>query len=532
MAKSQQYEPNYPHIGKGIVDVYLTIVIGSMQEIANAEKLAAKAQAKGFSTEIQAYNKGNILLNRVCVGKTQSRAEANKLLREVKAKMRISNAWILEFPFVTPFTENEIQKIKQEEIVKEQKNIQEENERLEAQKKHEQETFQRLKEEEQKRLEALKKADQEQLEILNNAMKAKIEAEKQKALEEKQIRLKEEELIRLNELEEKERKIAEKIAEKQKLEDEKLAEEQRLLAEKEKLEAEKAAELKRLETEKIAEEQRLKAEKEKLEAEKLAELKRLEAEKIAEQNKIQQAKLDSVQKSNELSKIQKNLIESAPKSEQVGAISQFQTIDNDFVNAVTDTSKAPSAQSKELNPQQKNEFLSNFKIFIEALRNYEYKKANEFISPKNHLFVFFNETSNPSVREFPSFEKFFAVFSAFTSKGTSYDFSLDIELFFKETFGFKDLPEYNCETKNYSKQGTLANNINSNDIGFTEIAKNYFTSGQYEKPSEMTTRINELDMIINVQVMSTKAGFIEGFYFGFLDGKWYLLVLDLRTKCK
>jgi hypothetical protein len=146
--------------------------------------------------------------------------------------------------------------------------------------------------------------------------------------------------------------------------------------------------------------------------------------------------------------------------------------------------------------------------------------------------VVYNESSKPTFREFPSFEKFFAVFSAFTNKGTSYDFSLDIDLLLKENIRFAEFPIFNCETGNYSKKGQIASNISGSNMNFTKIAESYYKSINADIATDLQVRLINLDKSIIVSVISSNTSFIEGLYFGLIDNKWYLLVMDLRIKCK
>ncbi len=166
------------------------------------------------------------------------------------------------------------------------------------------------------------------------------------------------------------------------------------------------------------------------------------------------------------------------------------------------------------------------------IRNYEYLQANKYIHPDLHFFVIYNEETKPSVREFNSFEKFFAVFSAFTGKGTSFDFSNDIEQMLKQKPAIKPYPNYDCSTQKYNQKGLIVSTASDKNVNLLNNVRMYYRSFNQELLPEIAEKVSKVESRIQASVIDTEGSFIEGMYFGYIDGKWYLLVLDVKFRCR
>ncbi len=177
-------------------------------------------------------------------------------------------------------------------------------------------------------------------------------------------------------------------------------------------------------------------------------------------------------------------------------------------------------------------FNVSFKNFVENLRDYNYSEANKYIHPEKHLFVSYNQESSPSVREFVNFEKFFAVFSVFTSKGSSYDFSLDLDNLLKKTPKLENYPYYNCDKKAYNTSGLIVSEVNGQDSKLVADTKLYYRNMNTELIPVMEQRLQEAENLISVSVICTDNKFIDGLYFATINGKWYLILMDLKITCK
>ena len=534
-----QYQPNYPHTSEGTVEMYYYVVIGSMQSSSNADRLADKAREKGFDVEILYFNKNNTLMHRVCVGKSKSKSDINQTVKDVKRKLRISNCWVLENPVVVPISEEKKYEQKVQKIKQEHATFQEERTKITEKNKHEQEVLKKEKEEAQKKIDKIKELNDEQLLEINRAVQEKIESDKQGQQELIQAEenntkstINEEQLL---EIEKKAKLLEEQIKEQARLteqkglEAKKQAEFARLQAEQQKAEAEKQADFARLQ----AEQQKAEAEKQAEQQRIMAQQKEEEQEIAPEQEKVVPEETFIEEKDVQSEKVQ-ILVQKSPDISPVVTANtvQMQTIDEPFNIEKDSPIKTVEYTSQTiLTEEQKKEFLNQFRKFIEHLRNYEYMMANQYIHPESNLYTFYKDESSPSVKVFTSFEKFFAVFSTFTGKGSSYDFSLDIEMLLKDDMKFAEFPEYNCEKGEYSILGQYASNIDGNQTNFSQMATKYFNSLNADF-IELKPSIDNLNRRICVSVVNTNNTFIEGLYFSLIEDKWYLTAMDLRIKCK
>ncbi|MGB9702205.1 MAG: cell envelope integrity protein TolA, partial [Candidatus Kapaibacteriota bacterium] len=286
------------------------------------------------------------------------------------------------------------------------------------------------------------------------------------------------------------------------------------------------------EAEKKAEEQKRRADSIAQAQEKIAAQKKVEAEKKAEEQK---RRADSIAQAQEKIATQKK-VEKEQKTEIVEKKEEKKTPEtNKIIKNEEPTSSKNSVVKSTLfsNDSVKKEFVATFKNFIEALRNYDYAKANQFIHPTFHFYVTYNIESLPSVREFNNFEKFFAVFSAFTSKGTSYDFSVDLEnMIKKNNFKFDGMPTYNCEKHMYMPTGIIVSEINGSVSKLIEDTRKYYKSMNAEFLPVIEERLQNAENSIQVAVVDSDNRFIESLYFGKIENKWYLIVMDLKIKCK
>jgi hypothetical protein len=191
-----------------------------------------------------------------------------------------------------------------------------------------------------------------------------------------------------------------------------------------------------------------------------------------------------------------------------------------------------STKGKSMSDSLFKSFNVSFRNFVENLRDYNYSEANKYIHPEKHLFVSYNQESSPSVREFVNFEKFFAVFSVFTSKGSSYDFSLDLDNLLKKTPKLENYPYYNCDKKAYNTAGLIVSEVNGQAAKLVADTKLYYRNMNTELIPIMEQRLQEAENLISVSVVCTDNKFIDGLYFATIDGKWYLILMDLKIKCK
>lgn len=173
----------------------------------------------------------------------------------------------------------------------------------------------------------------------------------------------------------------------------------------------------------------------------------------------------------------------------------------------------------------------HFKLII-AIRNYEYVEANNFVHPEHHFYVLYNQNNTVAVREFSNFEKFFAVFGAFSAKGNSYDFSQDIEKLLVKKAKIENEVNYNCAEKKYDKEGLLFIRTSGKKLQLLESVRAYYKSFGQELLPDIVTKVNKVEDLVQLMIIDTEGQFIEGMYFGMIDGKWYLLVIDLRIRCK
>lgn len=270
----------------------------------------------------------------------------------------------------------------------------------------------------------------------------------------------------------------------------------------------------------------------------LPSIKSTEKEQPSEMSKKaeeQKRRADSIAQAQEKIAAQKKL-EKEQKTEIVEKKEEKKTPETNKIIKNEEPTSSKNAVIKSTlfsNDTVKKEFVATFKNFIEALRNYDYAKANQFIHPTFHLYVTYNIESLPSVREFNNFEKFFAVFSAFTSKGTSYDFSVDLEnMIKKNNFKFDGMPTYNCEKHMYMPNGIIVSEINGSLSQLIEDTRKYYKSMNAEFLPVIEERLQNAQNSIQVAVVDSDNRFIESLYFGKIDNKWYLIVMDLKIKCK
>ncbi len=173
----------------------------------------------------------------------------------------------------------------------------------------------------------------------------------------------------------------------------------------------------------------------------------------------------------------------------------------------------------------------HFKLII-SIRNYEYIEANKFVHPDHHFYVLYNQNNTVAVREFSNFEKFFAVFGAFSAKGNSFDFSQDIEKLLVKKAKVVQEVNYNCTENKFDKEGLLYIRANGSSLQLLESVRAYYKSFGQELLPDIVTKVTKVDDLIQLMIIDTEGQFIEGMYFGLIDGKWYLLVIDLRLRCK
>ena len=178
------------------------------------------------------------------------------------------------------------------------------------------------------------------------------------------------------------------------------------------------------------------------------------------------------------------------------------------------------------------ELSKAFTKFVTSVRNYEYAEANKFIHPELHFYVIYNEESKPSVREFNSLEKFFAVFSAFTGKGTTLDFSNDINQILNKKPIIMPYPTYDCSTHKYNQKGLIVSTAKASDINLLNAVRTYYRSFNQDLLPEIAEKVSRVESRIQASVIDTDGSFIEGMYFGYINEKWYLLVLDIKFRCR
>jgi hypothetical protein len=74
--------------------------------------------------------------------------------------------------------------------------------------------------------------------------------------------------------------------------------------------------------------------------------------------------------------------------------------------------------------------------------------------------------------------------------------------------------------------------INGDESKLVEETKKYYKSMNAELVPVMEERLQNAERLIKVAVIDADNKFIEGLYFANIDNKWYLIVMDLKIKCK
>lgn len=163
-------------------------------------------------------------------------------------------------------------------------------------------------------------------------------------------------------------------------------------------------------------------------------------------------------------------------------------------------------------------FRPFFQEFMKAWNSKNIEKLNPFIHPDYGLFVL----QNPGAYLYPFYGK-------------------DASVFKKEVYGYEyragakcptlldgKLPDFSCDTEGWDKEGCFL------EEGYhTEIAPLMALMGEYDlgkgKNEASYPVAQKIDNLETMAVYSTDD--TVGWNFGFIDGKWYLVMVDMEDPC-
>ncbi|MBI3500872.1 MAG: hypothetical protein HY063_03675 [Bacteroidetes bacterium] len=141
--------------------------------------------------------------------------------------------------------------------------------------------------------------------------------------------------------------------------------------------------------------------------------------------------------------------------------------------------------------------------FISVLKTINISNINQFISPKEGVWLIQSSGAMPNMSNTSQVDKNFPV-----------DFSNCKE---------EELPKINCDAKTFwTKEGCYVQKINS----FKD--EKVWTYASLSKEDE--AKVEEQAKTIQYTVINTSNN--ARYYFSFVDGKWYLSFVDLRKPCE
>lgn len=510
---SLKSQPNIPRYENPELSFKYTIVIGSMLRLENAEKLLQLAIQNGYESFIAPVNVRNKQFHRVCVGSYESFEETKKELTKIRREFKISNAWIWHSPRITEKITQDKQENKTQPYTTDKKITPREqkhplktdvktNENMPAPPKPTEKVQEVIPTPPPtKEIPAKKEKDSDE-----NLKQAIRDLEKQISSFDKSVQNGDQ--VLLKQIPSSNSQLDKSIKDA-KLELEKYLNEVKLLSYQAKMVLNEPS---------LDVLKKYQNDLSKLQIEIDTRIKN--TSKLIANAEKEIAKIKEEQRKDSLKKLSQNTSTKDQKQQQA----------KDTIKITKTTPQTTNDQP--ITDKLLEEFGKEFLQFINNLRNYEYTKANSFIHPDFHFYVIYNEESKPSVREFNSFEKFFAVFSAFTNKGSALDFSSDLEKISKKNPTIAPYPIYDCQTRKYNQSGLIISKAKPTDVNLVNAVKQYYRTFNQEVLPEIIDRVQNAENNIKVSVIDTDCFFIEGFYFGYINSRWYLIALDLKFRCR
>lgn len=177
--------------------------------------------------------------------------------------------------------------------------------------------------------------------------------------------------------------------------------------------------------------------------------------------------------------------------------------------------------SKQKEDDANEKFSVFFEKFIKAFNEKKTNEINKHINSKYGFFVIDNPGAYTVVYRFDSFNEF-----AIRSGNFSIEYDKLLNVDCKLTDGKR--PYYDCE-KGWDKEGCFLEKTPEFKLyELYESMVEYFLVDSISVKEEMEL-VTDFDTMTTRLVYSTDK--IAGFYFGEIEGKWYLLCIDEVTPC-
>jgi hypothetical protein len=169
----------------------------------------------------------------------------------------------------------------------------------------------------------------------------------------------------------------------------------------------------------------------------------------------------------------------------------------------------------------REEFARVYNDIALMINSQDYQGLNRYINPASGFYVMINPGSS-----------FLPVYLDSIPVNLEDIFATGIFIYFDEqtkfeagNLNFGQLPDYNCETGEWSKEGCFVQGVRS----FSRISRWEYSLMEYDDWDDNSVqKLREAESKIIIRTINTQGFEID---FAYENGKWYIAAFDLATDC-
>ena len=169
----------------------------------------------------------------------------------------------------------------------------------------------------------------------------------------------------------------------------------------------------------------------------------------------------------------------------------------------------------------REEFTAIYNDIVQKINRKDYAGLNRYINPDNGFYVMINPGSS-----------FLPVYLDSIPTRLDELFSTGIFIYFDESIPFQpgnikfgELPEYNCESGDWSAEGCFVQGVKT----YSRISRWEYSLLEYDDwVDESVQKLRRAESKIILRTVNTGGFEID---FAFENGKWYIAAFDLATEC-
>lgn len=181
----------------------------------------------------------------------------------------------------------------------------------------------------------------------------------------------------------------------------------------------------------------------------------------------------------------------------------------------------PATMMTKMPEINREEFTVVYNDIARMINSQDYQGLNRYINPASGFYVMINPGSS-----------FLPVYLDSIPRNLEDIFATGIFIYFDEQAKFEasnlifgELPEYNCETGEWSKEGCFVQGVRS----FSRISRWEYSLLEYDDWDDASVqKLRETESNIVLRTVNTQGFEID---FSFQNGKWYITAFDLATDC-